>query len=126
MKHSFDGTPNINGAIFTLNDNPFEDYETIIYGHNMKNGIMFSQLGEYMKKEFLDEHSIIDIYTKIQNYKATVVDAYSIEINTEENNIKPLQFKEKIVRLSTCSYLNSTTIPTNQRYYIIAKLEKVD
>ena len=92
----------------------------------MRNGIMFSQLGEYMKKEFLDEHSIIYIYTKTQNYKATVFKAYSIEVNTEKNNIKPMQFKEKILKLSTCSYLNSTTIPTNQRYYIIAKLEKVD
>lgn len=92
----------------------------------MKNGIMFSELGKYMKKEFLNEHSTFDIYTKNQNYKATIFSCYSTGVNSEENNIKPLDFKEKIVKLSTCSYLNNTTTPTNQRYYIIAKLEKVD
>ena len=126
LKHSFDGTYNTNGAIFTLNENPFEDYETIIHGHNMKNGIMFSELSQYMEKEFLNEHSTFDIYTKNQNYKATILSCYSTTVNAEENNIKPSDFKEKIVRLSTCSYLNNTTTPTDQRYYIIAKLEKVD
>ena len=28
----------------------------------------------------------------------------------------------KIVKLSTCSYINANTIPTDQRYYIIANL----
>ena len=32
---------------------------------------------------------------------------------------------EKIIKLSTCSYINNHTRPTNQRYYIIAKLEKI-
>lgn len=145
LKHSFDGKYNINGSIFTLNDNPFQDNETIIHGHNMKNGIMLSELGKYMKQEFFNEHPTFDIYTKIQNYKATVFSCYSIGINIEENNIKSLNFKEqieyykkssvystknigeieKIVKLSTCSYLNNHTMPTDQRYYIIAKLEQV-
>jgi len=30
---------------------------------------------------------------------------------------------KKIIKLSTCSYLNKHTTPTDQRYYIIAKLE---
>ena len=146
LKHSFDGMYNNNGSIFTLNDNPFQDNKTIIYGHNMKNGIMFSELSKYMDKEFLNEHSTFDIYTKNQKYKATIFSCYSIGIKIEENNIKLLDFKEeieyykklsvysiknigeieKIVKLSTCSYLNNHTTPTNQRYYIIAKLETVD
>lgn len=146
LKHSFNGKYNSNGAIFTLNNNAFQDNETIIHGHNMKNGIMFSELSKYIEKEFFYEHSTFDIYTKNQNYKATIFSYYSIGINIEENNIKPLDFKEKIeyyknssiystenigeiekiVKLSTCSYLNNHTTPTNQRYYIIAKLEEVD
>lgn len=112
----------------------------------MKNGIIFSELAKYMKKDFFIQNSTIHIYTKNQNYKATIFSCYSIEIKIEENNIKPLNFKEKIeyykksskystknvgeiekiVKLSTCSYLNNHTTPTNQRYYIIAKLEEVD
>lgn len=63
----------------------------------------------------------------------------------ESNNIKQLNFDEridyykkaskitiksdekitKIVKLSTCSYLNAKTSPTDQRYYIIAYLESI-
>lgn len=146
LKHSFGGKYNNNGSIFTLNNNPFQDYETVLYGHNMKSGIMFSELGKYMNKDFFDKHSSFEIYTKNQNYKATVFSCYSIGINKEENNIKLLDFEEqveyykkaskysvdnvseikKIVKLSTCSYLNNHTTPTDQRYYIVAKLEKVN
>ena len=146
LKHSFGGKYNNNGSIFTLNNNPFQDYETVLYGHIMKSGIMFSELGKYMNKEFFDKHSSFEIYTKNQNYKATVFSCYSIGINKEENNIKLLDFEEqveyykkaskysvdnvseikKIVKLSTCSYLNNHTTPTDQRYYIVAKLEEVN
>ena len=146
LKYSFNGNKNINGSIFTLNQNPFQQNLTVIHGHNMKNGIMFSELSKYMEKNFFNQHRTFDIYTKNQNYKATIFSCYSIGINIEENNIKSMNFKdqieyykkssinfnqnigeiEKIVKLSTCSYLNSHTTPTNQRYYIIAKLEPVD
>lgn len=146
LKHSFDGKYNKNGSIFTLNDNPFQDNETIIYGHNMRSGLMFSELGKYMNEEFLNAHLNFEIYTKNANYKATIFSCYSIGVNKEENNIKLLDFQEeieyykkaskysinnigeieKIVKLSTCSYLNNHTTPTDQRYYIIAKLEKTN
>ena len=146
LKHSFDGKYNNNGAIFTLNENPFQNYTTILYGHNMKNGLMFSELKKYMNEEFFYEHSSFKIYTKNQNYLATIFSCYSTEVNEEENNIKLLSFREeveyykskcnysidnmgeieKIVKLSTCSYLNNHTNPTSQRYYIVAKLEKLE
>lgn len=146
LKHSYDGKYNNNGSIFTLNDNPFQDNTTIIYGHNMKSGIMFSELAKYLDKDFFYEHSSFEIYTKKQNYKATIFSCYSIGVNIEENNIKLLDFREeieyyknkskysvknigeikKIVKLSTCSYLNNHTTPTDQRYYIVAKIEIIE
>lgn len=146
INHSYNGEYNKNGSIFTLNDNPFQDNVTIIYGHNMKSGIMFSQLDKYMDKEFFYEHSKFEIYTENQNYRAILLSSYSIGVNEEESNIKSLDFNgevdyykkaskypiedigkiEKIVKLSTCSYLNNHTTPTNQRYFIIAKLEEIN
>lgn len=146
LKYSFEGKYNKNGSIFTLNSNPFQDKETIIYGHNMKSGLMFSELSKYMNEEFLKQHSSFYIYTKNEHYKATIFSCYSIGVSKEENNVKLLNFQEKIgyyksaskysidnigeiekiVKLSTCSYLNSHTTPTDQRYYIVAKLEKAD
>lgn len=146
LKHSFDRKYNNNGSIFTTNKSPFIDDETIIYGHNMKNGSMFSNLGKYLNKDFLDSHSKIKIYTPECNYEGIIFSVYSIGIETESNNIKSLSFDErinyyqkaskynmknnveicKIVKLSTCSYINSRTRPTDQRYYILANIIPID
>lgn len=142
LKHSYNKKYNNNGSIFTNDTYPFIDEETIIYGHNMKNGSMFSELSKYLNKDFFYSHNIIKIYTPHVNYVGTIFSAYSIGIETETNNIKSLDFTErlkyyrekskynvdienditKIIKLSTCSYINATTSPTDQRYYIIAAL----
>ena len=142
LKHTFDKKYNSNGSIFTTNSYPFEDKETIVYGHNMKNGSMFSDLGKYLNKDFLNSHFNFKIYTPTCNYEARIFSVYSIGVETESNNIKSLNFEDrieyykkaseynietdsnikKIVKLSTCSYLNATTTPTDQRYYIVANL----
>ena len=145
LKHSYNKKYNSNGSIFTTNKNPFEEFETLLYGHNMKNGSMFSILDKYMDEDFLYTHQKFKIYTPNENYEATIFSVYSIGVNTENNNIKELNFDEridyyskaskitiksdeeitKIVKLSTCSYLNVRTSPTDQRYYIIAYLETI-
>lgn len=52
LKHSFDKQYNSNGSIFTTNIAPFEDTETIVYGHNMRTGSMFSNLSNYWNEDF--------------------------------------------------------------------------
>lgn len=146
LKHSYDKKYNGNGSIFTTNTNPFVDAETIIYGHNMKNGSMFSLLGKYLNEEFLYAHQHFKIYTPDGNYEATVFSVYSIAFETESNNIKQLGFEErikyyqkaskckvsnveitdKIIKLSTCSYINAKYTPTEQRYYIVASLIPIE
>ena len=142
LNHSFDKKYNSNGSIFTTNTMPFDDLETIIYGHNTKLGNMFSDLSNYWNKDYLDIHKKIKIYTPYCDYEASIFSVYSIGIETESNNIKLLNFNErinyykkaskynienksainKIVKLSTCSYINAKSRPTEQRYYIIANL----
>jgi len=140
LKHSFDKQCNSNGSIFTTNKNPFKDEETTIYGHNMKNGKMFSNLGKFLDVNFLYSHLKFKIYTPEKDYEAYIFSAYSIGVEKESSNIKMLDFAErinyykkaskynidttekieKIIKLSTCSYINAKTRPTDQRYYIIA------
>lgn len=146
LKHSYDKKYNSSGSIFTTNTNPFEDSETIIYGHNMKNGSMFSLLGKYLNEDFLYAHQHFKIYTPNGNYEATVFSAYSIAFETENSNIKQLYINErikyyqkaskckvsnveisnKIIKLSTCSYINAKYTPTEQRYYIIASIIPIE
>lgn len=142
LKHTYNKQYSSSGSIFTTNENPFIDDETIIYGHNMKNGSMFSSLGKYLDEEYLYSHQNFKIYTPNGDYTATIFSAYSIGFDIESNNIKQLKFDErieyykkaskfpienvdvstKIVKLSTCSYINAKTTPTDQRYYVIASI----
>lgn len=145
LKHSYNKQWNSNGSIFVLAEKPFEENKTIVYGHNMRNETMFSQLGKYLDKDFFNTHKSFELYTQEKKYKATVFSCYSIGLSEEENNIKNLEFEEeiqyykdkskfpekdigkikKIVKLSTCSYLENKRIPTEKRYFIIAKIEEI-
>ena len=146
LRHNYLKKHNSNGSIFTLDSNPFQDKETLLYGHNMSNETMFSILGKYLDRDFMLAHQKIKIYTPNKNYECVIFSAYSIGISTEKNNISNLSFNEKIeyykksskvkvndvkitdkiIKLSTCSYINSKTRPTDQRYYIIATLNEIN
>ncbi len=142
LTHTYNKKKNAHGAIFTIN---LDEEEVIIYGHNMKNGSMFSELSKYLDKNFFQTHSKFKIYTPNDNYECLVFSAYSIGVEEENSNIEKLNFDEKIkyykeksehkieintitklVKLSTCSYLNATTTPTTKRYYIVASMEKIN
>ena len=49
LKRGFDGKKNSCGTIFmnTYNRTDFSDYNTVLYGHNMKNGSMFAVINKY-------------------------------------------------------------------------------
>ncbi len=39
----------------------FSDYNTVVYGHNMKNGTMFGKLDKYLEKDYLEKHPYVYI-----------------------------------------------------------------
>lgn len=146
MNHTYERKYNKNGSIFTKTSNPFENEETIIYGHNMKNKIMLAGIENFMKEEFFYSHPSFMIYTKDCNYRANIFSIYSIAVDEESENIKELTFEDKIeyykrqskfqvedvekqkniLKLSTCSYINNKKTPTEQRYFLVSFLEKVE
>lgn len=146
MNHTYEKKYNRNGSIFTKTSNPFETEETIIYGHNNKNGIMFAGIENFMNEDFFNNHKTFKIYTKSKKYEAQIISIYSIDVTEESKNIKNLTYDEciqyyqnqskfkvtnldstnKIVKISTCSYLNNKTRPTEQRYYLIASLIEIN
>ena len=58
LKHLFDGKWNSSGCIFMdcRVDAALSDRHSIIYGHHMKNGTMFSGLTKYKKQDYFEEH----------------------------------------------------------------------
>ncbi len=65
LDHNSDGKKHRAGAIYMqkLNAPGFTDPNTVLYGHNMANGSMFSWLHQYKKKDFFNKNHTIMIYT---------------------------------------------------------------
>lgn len=65
LNHTIDGKEGYPGAIYTesLNAKDFKDFNTVVYGHNMKDGSMFRGLHEYEDEQYLKEHPYVYIYT---------------------------------------------------------------
>lgn len=73
LKHNMDGSEGLPGCIFseTYNGKEFNDFNTVLYGHNMKDDSMFGDLHSYEDSEFMKENSKVIIYTpeKILTYQ---------------------------------------------------------
>lgn len=73
LNHTVSGEQKAEGAIFTedYNTKTFRDPNTVIYGHDMKNGSMFQSIHKYMDRSFFDTNRDITIYLpdKILHYK---------------------------------------------------------
>ena len=129
LKHLFSGEWNGSGCIFLdfRNDASFADRHSIIYGHHMKNGTMFTDLDKYKKQEFFDEHPVALLIRPDKNYKVVFFagyvaapqdDAWEIGFTEAEfevwlqnaadrscftSEIAP-NISDHILTLSTCSY----------------------
>lgn len=127
LNHAADGRPAVAGAIFMdcNNDTDFQDKNTIIYGHNMKDGSMFHCLVKYADQEYFNEHDIVWIFTPGRVMKLRVIAAYqttfdscsyfttfsdqsyadylqdSLNKTSIQTHMKPDQSKP-IITLSTC------------------------
>lgn len=65
LDHNLDGSSGYPGCIYThtLNSKEFTDPNTILYGHNMKNGSMFGCLHDFEDNAFFEENRYIYVYT---------------------------------------------------------------
>lgn len=81
LNHNADKQQSVYGAIYTqsFNSDDFSDFNTIIYGHNMRNGTMFGSLKKYKNQEYFDSHSYINIYTPEKEYNYRVFAAYTFD-----------------------------------------------
>ena len=130
LNHNILKKEDSSGAIFMdfRNDIEIMDKNTILYGHNMKNGTMFKGLMKYKDEDFLKENKIISFSTLYEDIKWEIFSAYVTDINfyyiqvnfknsyeyeSFLNNIKgksmfdtsiDLNSSDNILTLSTCSY----------------------
>ncbi len=146
LNHTVDGRKRVEGAIFTedYNQKDFEDPNTLIYGHNMKNGSMFKTLHKYKDRKFFEENRDVYIYQEGKVLKYKIFAAYTYDsrhlmlsfdfkddiiyetyinsvltkkdISSNIDVTVPITVKDKIITLSTCNG------NPNQRYLVQAVL----
>ncbi len=140
-----DGTYNKAGSIFMdfRCAADCSDTNTIVYGHNMRNGSMFATLKKYGKQSFYDEHPIMWFFTPEQTYMMELVAGYvtstgsdSFEMFSNDEEIQgylsrsvekstfiadvDIESVERVMTLATCSYEYD-----NARYVLVGSLVPV-
>lgn len=113
LSTTFEGKKNSFGSIFidAGNEADFSDYNTFIYGHNMKNGSMFGKLRMFKTKEYYEENPYFYIYTpdgkevKYQVFAVCIVEdtsrSYERFYNSEEEYLDYLNYIKSIARYDT-------------------------
>ncbi len=86
---TFNGTRNSSGTIFadSRNDGLMTDGNTIIYGHNMKNGSMFGFLKKYLRREHYEQYPYFDVYLPDGAYRFAIISCARIRAYLENYQI---------------------------------------
>ncbi len=94
-KYSQSGVPFLDGRC------SLQDGNLIIYGHNMKNGTMFSDLKKYLDTDFREAHKMIEFQTADGVFLFEVTDVIRTNISDERYN-QINSTDGRILALSTC------------------------
>ena len=146
LKHTWQGNANSVGTIFMdFNSSPdLTDFNTLIYGHNMRSGSMFASLRNYSQQSYFDDHPYIYLlvdngvfrFEVFSSYRAELdASAYGQRFQQRETRQKFLQdaldqsaietgitpgIRDRILTLSTCSGVGYET-----RWVVQARLKMV-
>ncbi|MCD7736238.1 MAG: class B sortase [Lachnospiraceae bacterium] len=134
LHRSFEQEELFAGCLFVnyANSSDFTDQNTIIYGHNMKNGSMFGSLKKFREEDVYEKSKYFWIFTEDIIYQYRIISArvvekvgqtYQIDFTEEEfeefldtamensevdNSNVSVTTEDKIVTLSTCTGDSST------------------
>lgn len=146
LDHFLDGNKSAGGSLFAdyLCPSDFSGHNTIIYGHNMRDGSMFALVDDYKEQSFYEEHPVMYLNTPSQNYRLDIVSAftadpegfvYTTSFPSDEDYAAFLRtltaaseiscsaeagVDDRIVTLSTCTYTDEDV-----RFVLCAKLSEI-
>lgn len=124
LHHSYDGTDSRAGALFAAAENRpgFEDCNTIIYGHHMKNGSMFAHLADWADQEYFEEHSEMWLLTPEQNYRVDLFAGYLTSADSDTYTIFAgacPEFDEYLAEVHAASDVQSDVETPGDGHYIM-------
>lgn len=102
LRQNFYGEYSVSGVPFLDGRCSLDSSNLILYGHNMKNGTMFSDLRKYTDAAFRESHAVIEFqtaegstfYTVTEVRITDIYDNWYEQINTDEGG--------RFLTLSTC------------------------
>lgn len=145
LRRTWQGDRNISGSIMLehTNHSDLNDFHTILYGHNMRDGSMFSCLPSYQDAAYREEHpsiylakedgvrryevfSVYEAYLDNIVYRLDLVEEgmeqelidYALEHSVVDTGVVPQQ-GERLLTLSTC-----TDSARSKRWVILAVLRE--
>ena len=97
LHHLYDGTYNKVGCLFADYENQadFSDRNTIIYGHNMRDGSMFAALNEYGGQSYYDGHPQMYLVTPDGGYVMEVFSAFEAKPAESGSDTSPWRLSWK-------------------------------
>lgn len=98
LSTAWDGSYNYAGSIFLeCTSNPdLNDFNTIIYGHNMRNGSMFADITSYYMQDFYESHPYVYLTNGSAVYRYEVFAAYEAELGSETYRVALRQEQTRI------------------------------
>ena len=145
LHRTYEKNYNFAGTIFVDYENKgdFSDCNTIVYGHNMKNGSMFNNIKSYTDQSFADEHPYVYIYLPdgtVSQYKVVVghiISESSVLYSTQivdtasfvQEMVKTSSIKvdfdqsqvQSVITLSTCTSAGSESGKRNVVHAILQR-----
>ena len=121
LHYTFDGKTNKEGSIFLdyRNRADFTDSKVIIYGHNMKDGSMFSNLKKFQDAGFRKEQGRVLLYLPDRVLEYEIVECRKVSVRDSVYEVASEEDRdvlEKVI-LSTCS------VSANNRLIVICKIK---
>ena len=146
LHRRLDGSESFAGTLFMdyRNERNLSDWNSVIYGHNMKNDSMFGTLTDYKKQTYFEAHPELFLLTPERDYAIRLMAGFVTTADAElYNAFNPIDdekarlmenwlyesdfisgnspaFEDRLITLSTCSYEYS-----DARYVLIGTLEEL-
>ena len=88
LDHAFDGSTDSAGSLFMdyRSDAVNPTTNTIIYGHNMKSGLMFGQMSDYLDSDYYNAHKLVSFDTIYEKRSYEIVAVCLSEVAYQDEN----------------------------------------
>ena len=143
LRLAFDGTWSINGSLFVdaVTWYPFQQFNTIVYGHHMQDGSMFADFKKLKEYSFYEDHPQLELITPEGKFHLMIcaflnqpadsaIYYMNITDDAEKQNYidlvnslamyttdQKMSIDDRLVVLSTCAYEYQ-----DARYMVIARM----